>query len=263
MRLALWQTQGFGANKAANLAALEVTARASAAAGATLLLTPEGWLGGYNVDVAAVAEAEGGAAAGAIAALARATGIAIAYGYAERAGAAVYNSAAVIGPQGELLGRYRKTHLFGAFERAAYTPGACFARPFAYGGFTIGLLICYDVEFPEAVRALALAGANLLLIPTALTPEYDAVPGAIVPARALENQVFVAYCNHAGTENGLAYLGGSCIASPDGRKLANAGPAETLLIVDLDPAMIPACAATFPYRGERRPALYARPFQEE
>ena len=101
------------------------------------------------------------------------------------------------------------------------------------------MLICYDVEFPEAVRALALAGANLLLIPTALTPEYDAVPGAIVPARALENQVFVAYCNHAGTENGLAYLGGSCIASPDGRKLANAGPAETLLIVDLDPAMIP------------------------
>jgi 5-aminopentanamidase len=262
MRLALWQTQGFGADKAANLASLEATARAAAAAGATLLLTPECWLGGYHVDVAAAAEAAEGPSAAAIAALARATGLAIAYGYAERAGAAVYNSAAVIGPQGEVLGHYRKTHLFGAFERNAYTPGACFSRPFAYGGFKIGLLICYDVEFPEAVRATALAGADLILISTALTPEYEAVPGVIVPARAVENQVFIAYCNRAGMENGLAYLGGSCVAAPNGLKLACAGPGESLLIADLDPAMIASCAVTFPYRAERRPELYAQPFPE-
>jgi nitrilase len=260
VRLALWQTQGFGSDKAANLAALGATARAAAAAGATLLLTPECWLSGYNVDVALAAEPAEGPSAAAIAALARATGLAIAYGYAERAGAVAYNSVAVIGPQGEVLGRYRKTHLFGAFERTAYTPGARFSRPFTYGGFSIGLLICYDVEFPEAVRAIALAGADLILIPTALTPEYEAVPGVIVPARAVENQVFVAYCNRAGTENGLAYLGRSCVAAPNGLKLASAGPGEALLIIDLDPAMIAACAATFPYRAERRPDLYAHLF---
>jgi len=110
----------------------------------------------------------------------------------------VYNSAAVIGPAGTVLGQYRKTHLFGDFERAAYAPGKSFCQPFSLGGFSLGLLICYDVEFPEAVRATALAGADLILIPTALTPEYAVVPELIVPARALENQVFVAYCNHAG-----------------------------------------------------------------
>jgi nitrilase len=257
MRLALWQTQGFGADKGTNLAALSGAARAAAAAGATLLLTPECWLGGYNVDVAAGAEQADGPSAVTIAALARETGVAIAYGYAERDGKEVYNSAAVIGPAGTVLGQYRKTHLFGDFERAAYAPGKSFCQPFSLGGFSLGLLICYDVEFPEAVRATALAGADLILIPTALTPEYAVVPELIVPARALENQVFVAYCNHAGAEEGLDYMGGSCIAAPNGRKLAAAGAGEALLIADLNPAMIAACAATFPYRAERRPELYA------
>ncbi|MCB5945681.1 carbon-nitrogen hydrolase family protein [Acidocella sp. KAb 2-4] len=258
MRLALWQTQGHGADKAANLAALSGTARAAAAAGATLLLTPECWLSGYNVEGAAGAEPANGPAFTAIAALARESAIAIAYGYAERDGGAIYNSAAVVGPDGARLGHYRKTHLFGDFERRAYAPGTSFCRPFSHAGFQIALLICYDVEFPEAVRATALAGADLILIPTALTPEYGAVPKFIVPARAVENQIFVAYCNHAGVENGLTYLGGSCIAAPDGRKLAEAGTGDALLIADLDPALISACAATFPYRAERRPALYAR-----
>src|SRR5579871_3453664 len=108
MRLALWQTQGFGADKAANLAALSATAAAAAAAGANMLLAPESWLGGYNVDIAAGAEPADGPAAKTIAAIARQTGIAIAYGYAERDGDALYNSAAVIGPAGP-LGHYRKT----------------------------------------------------------------------------------------------------------------------------------------------------------
>ncbi|MDR3717879.1 MAG: carbon-nitrogen hydrolase family protein [Bryobacteraceae bacterium] len=261
MRLALWQTQGFGADKAANLAALSRTARAAAAAGAELLLCPECWLGGYNVDVAAGAEPADGPSAATIAALAREHNLAIAYGYAERAEGVIYNSAAVIGPDGTLLGHYRKTHLFGDFERQTYSPGACFSKPFAYGGFNIGLLICYDVEFPEAVRATALAGADLILIPTAITPEYGVVPDCIVPARAVENQIFVTYCDHAGEENGLAYLGGSCIVAPTGRKLASAGADEALLIADLDPGLIAACATTFPYRAERRPALYRQDHQ--
>lgn len=258
MRLALWQTQGFGADKAANLAALSHTVQTAQAAGARLLLCPECWLGGYNVDVAAGAEPADGPSAATIATLAREHGLAIAYGYAERADGVIYNSAAVIGPDGTTLGHYRKTHLFGAFERETYSPGECFSKPFAYGGFNIGLLICYDVEFPEAVRASALAGADLILIPTAITPEYAVVPECIVPARAVENQIFVAYCDHAGMESGLAYLGGSCIAAPNGRKLAAAGEGEALLIADLDPGLIAASAAIFPYRAERRPALYTQ-----
>ncbi len=258
MRLALWQSEGLQVDKAANLAALSRMAKAAAMAGAQIILCPECWLCGYNLTKEALtsaAEPQGGAAMREIAEIAAANAIAIAYGYAERDGDALYNSAAVMGPRG-LLGHYRKAHLFSAFEHERYTPGDCFAPLFSYRGWRIGLLICYDVEFPEAMRGLALQGAELVLIPTALTPEYTAVPDRIVPARAVENQLFVAYCNHAGAQNGLEFLGGSCLAGPYGEKLAAAGAGEALLVADISHAMLERAGAIFPYRRDRRPELY-------
>ncbi len=256
MRIALWQTTGHLADKAANLAALSRTARAAAAAGAELLLCSECWLGGYNAPQAGLAEMVDGPSAAAIAAIARENGLAVVYGFAERDGETVYNSAIAIGPDGARLGLYRKLHLFGDFERGEYVPGAAFMPPFSYRGWKIGLLICYDVEFPEAVRHVALAGAELVLIPTALSPEYGCVPGAIVPARAVENQVYVGYCNHAGEEGDLAYLGGSCLAGPDGRVLAAAGAGEALLLADISHETLQEAAKLFPYRRDRRPEIY-------
>ena len=257
MRLALWQTEGHPGDVAANLAALAVQARAAAAAGAELLLCSELWLGGYNLR-AQPAEAADGPSAQRIAELAREHGIAICYGYAEshETDGKPYNSAQLIDATGQRLCNYRKTHLFGAFERSLFTPGEQLEAPFQFGGWSIGLLICFDVEFPENVRKLTLQGAELLLIPTALTPEYSAVPDLIVPARAVENQLFVAYCNHSGVEAGLAFLGGSCVAAPDGSKLASAAGGEALLVVDLDHGQRAAQAETFPYLAGRRPELY-------
>jgi 5-aminopentanamidase len=259
MRLALWQTEGHIGNKAANLAALSRTARASAMAGADILLCPECWLSGYNLSRQACeqeAEPQGGTAMQAIASTAAVSNIAIAYGYAERDGEVLYNSVAFIGADGNLLGHYRKVHLFSDFERARYTPAGGFVPPFLYRNWRIGLLICYDVEFPEAVRSVALQGAELILIPTALTPEYAAVPERIVPARAVENQIFVAYCNHAGVEDGLEFLGGSCLAGPYGEKLAAAGTGDALLITDISHDTLERARPVFPYRRDRRPALY-------
>lgn len=256
MRLALWQTAGHLADKAENLAALSRTARAAAQAGAELLLCPECWLGGYNAPQAGLAETVDGPSASAIAEIARENNLAIVYGFAERDGEIVYNSAIAIGSNGERLGLYRKLHLFGDFERGEYVPGSGFMPPFTYCGWKIGLLICYDVEFPEAVRHVALAGAELVLIPTALSPEYGCVPGAIVPARAVENQIYVCYCNHAGEEDGLAYLGGSCLAGPEGRVLASAGAGEALLLADISQETLQDAAKLFPYRRDRRPEIY-------
>jgi 5-aminopentanamidase len=259
MRLALWQTQGHIEDKAANLAALSRMAQASAMAGAELLLCPECWLAGYNLSEEACekeAEPQAGASMKAIGKIASDNNIAIAYGYVERDGAVLYNSAAFIGADGNLLGHYRKVHLFSDFEHARYTPSNGFAPSFLYRDWRIGLLICYDVEFPEAVRAVALQGAELILIPTALTPEYRAVPDRIVPARALENQIFVAYCNHSGVENGLEFLGGTCLAGPYGEKLAAAGAGDALLIADISHNMLECAKPIFPYRRDRRPALY-------
>jgi 5-aminopentanamidase len=261
MRIALWQTAGFPADVAANLAALERTAQAAAAAGAELLLCPECWLCGYNIGAAVVdlAEPHDGPSAQRVSSIARANGIAIAYGYAELdvANRWVHNAVQVFGPDGEPLSGYRKTHLFGPAERAEYRAGDCFEPPFALGGFKIGLLICYDIEYPEAVRVLALMGAELLLVPTALTDEYAAVPQFIVPARSVENQIYIAYCNRAGTENGMRFLGGSCLTGVDGRALAAAGAGEALIVGQISRRVQQAAAVAYPYRADRRPELYS------
>lgn len=260
MRLALWQTQGFPGDIDANLAALYSQLRAAAAAGAQLLLCPELWLGGYNVpdEMDALAESADGPAAQRIAALCQAHGVAVCYGYAERHphGGKPYNSAQVIDARGRRVAHYRKTHLFGPMERELFSPGEQLEAPFEFNGWRIALLVCFDVEFPEAVRTHALAGAELVLIPTALTPEYNAVPELIVPTRAVENQLFVAYCNHSGVENGLAFLGDSCVAAPDGQRLGAVAGGEALLLVDLDRSPRAQWRETFPYLQGRRPELY-------
>jgi len=260
MRIALWQTEGFPANVAASLDALNSVARSAAQAGAGLLLCPECWLCGYHIGeaVKALAEARDGPSAQRIAAIARQNRLAIAYGYAEReqGGPLLYNAVQVMGPEGQPLGHYRKTHLFGPEERAAYCPGRQFEPPFSFGGFRIGLLICYDVEFPESVRTLALMGADLVLVPTATSCGYEVVTRCMVPTRAVENQLHLAYCNHAGVENGLRYLGGSCLVGPDGHVVVSAGDGEALLIADTATAERVVDAKLYPYRGDRRPELY-------
>jgi 5-aminopentanamidase len=260
LKLALWQTRGFPADVAANLAALDGTAQATAVGGASLLLCPECWLCGYNIgaQMQRLAEPREGASAQRIGEIARRHRIAIAYGYAERdpGSGSVYNAVQVLGPDGEPLGHYRKTHLFGPLERAAFQPGDRFEPPFTYRGFKIGLLICYDIEYPEAVRSLALLGAQLILVPTALSDEYSAVPDFIVPARAVENQVYVAYCNRAGVENGMRFLGGSCLAGVDGRALAAAGSGDALLVSEISEPLRASLAGVYPYPGDRRPELY-------
>lgn len=257
----MWQTVGYPGDVDASLSALERMVSAAAATGADLLLCPECWLCGYNIGgdaIAELSETRDGASAARIAAFARRYGLTIAYGYAERDGTdgKVYNAVQVIGTDGASLANYRKTHLFGAGERAAFYSGEGFEAPFAFGDFNVGLLICYDVEHPEVVRTLRLMGADLILIPTALTDEYAAVPEVIVRARALENQLGIVYCNRAGVENGMSFLGRSCVVRADGAIVAAAGSSDALLIVDIErPSQ--AVMDLYPYVSDRRPELYS------
>ena len=124
-------------------------------------------------------------------------------------------------------------HLFGPDERAAFTPAAAAPGVVDFHGHKTALVICYDIEFPESARAAALRGADLLLVPTALAGGFDAVPQVLVRARALENQLTVAYANHTGSEDGCDFRGGSIVAGPDGSVLAAAGPGPELLFAEL------------------------------
>lgn len=112
---------------------------------------------------------------------------------------------------------------------------------------TISILICYEVEFPEAVRIAAARGAEFVVVPTALVDQWGVVAERVVPARAFENGVWLAYANHAGHENGLDYLGGSKIVAPDGRIEADAGPQEELIVATIDPQRVKAAQQRLPY----------------
>lgn len=240
LTLALLQCASLPLDVDANLRRLDRTAAEAAAAGADLLVTPEMFLTGYNIGAEhaqALAEPEDGPRAQAVAAIARQHQIAIVFGQAGRdAAGRIYNSAQCVDAQGRTLASYRKTHLFGELDRSMFHPGAGDEPLFELHGWKLGLLICFDVEFPENTRRLALAGADLLVVPTANMAEFDFVAQHLVPTRAYENQLFVAYANFCGTEGALAYGGLSCVATPDGAGLVQAGRDTELLLATLTPA---------------------------
>ena len=232
---------------AGNLQRLEQAAQQAAAAGALLLVCPEMFVSGYAIGAAAVqqlAQPADGAWAQAVVAIAQRHGVAVVYGYPERdTDGAVFNSAQWICAHGQRCLNYRKTYLFGDLDRQQFAASAPSAATFTLQGWTIGLLICYDVEFPEATRRLALAGADLIVVPTANMPAYDFVAQALVPVRAYENQLYVAYANYVGAEGDVHYGGLSLLAAPDGQTLAQADRRATLLRATLDDARLNAARA--------------------
>ncbi len=263
MRVALLQGPASAGTKAHMLDRLAQAAAEAAQAGATLLVLPELFLTGYNIGAAALreaAEAVDGPSAQRAAAAARAHKVALLYGYPERgADGRLFNSALLIGADGGTLANYRKTHLFGDMERAIFTPGEVAFVLADVGGMRVGVLICYDVEFPEMVRGLAVRGAGLVAVPTALMHPYDFVPRMMLPTRAFENQVFMIYANRCGTEDGMTYVGESCIAAPDGTVLARAGAGEALLVARLDAAGMARSRAANTYLRDRQTHHYADP----
>ncbi|MFG2719982.1 carbon-nitrogen hydrolase family protein [Streptomyces sp. NPDC048416] len=259
LRTALLQSSGRLSDVAANLTVLDEAAGRAAGTGAGLIVCPELFLTGYAIgdDVAKLAEAADGPSARAIAEIALRHDVAVVYGYPERDGDAVYNAAQLIGPDGARLANYRKTHLFGCFEQEAFTPGERSVVQAELNGLRIGMMICYDVEFPENVRAHALAGTDLLLVPTAQMHPFQFVAESVVPVRAFENQLYVAYVNRTGPEGEFEFVGLSCLAGPDGVARARAGRGTELVVGDVDPEFLAASRANNPYLRDRRPGLYA------
>lgn len=259
LRIALYQgPAGVPATRQESLRHLERAARRAAEGGARLLVTPELSLTGYALGdtVASVAEPADGPAARQLAQIAERHAIALLYGYPERVDDLVYNSAQLIGPDGARLANYRKTHLYGDFERAAFHSGDEPVVQAELDGARLGFLICYDVEFPELVRAHALAGTELLLVPTALMRPYEFVATTLVPARAWESQLYLAYTNRHGPEGEFTFAGLSALAAPDGTVRARAGVGEDLVITDVDLALLAASRAENTYLTDRRPELY-------
>ncbi|WP_137920793.1 carbon-nitrogen hydrolase family protein [Hydrogenophaga sp. 2FB] len=236
LTLALWQCS-YPANTFDALAQLDATAAQARAQAAELLVCPEMSLTGYQIGAqraADLAEPADGPLSQAVAAIAQRHGIAIVYGYPEHnTEGKPYNAAQFIAADGQRLANYRKTHLFGDIDRAQFSPGPQAPAVFEWNGWHLGLLICYDIEFPEPARMLALQGADAVLVPTANMIEFDEVQRVLLPARALENRVFVAYANACGMEGGTTYGGLSLVCGPKGVLLEHAVRDAALVIATL------------------------------
>ena len=258
MRVALYQCPPLPLDPAANLQRLHQLAME--AKGADLLVLPEMFMTGYNIGAEAVstlAEVYNGEWAQQIGRIAKTAGLAIAYGYPERtADGQIYNAVQLIDSHGERRCNYRKTHLFGDLDRSMFSAGGDEVPVVELNGWKLGFLICYDLEFPENTRRLALAGAELILVPTANMIPFDFVADVTVRARAFENQCYVAYANYCGHEGDIHYCGQSSIAAPDGSRIAQAGLDEALIVGELDRQLMIDSRAANHYLSDRRPELY-------
>ena len=257
MRIALLQSRGVLGDVDANLREMATRARQAATRGAEILVCPELYVTGYNVgkELRSLAQRADGPAFEQAAKIATDNSIALLYGYPERHGESLFNAARLINARGEPVANYRKAHLYGAWETAQFQPGSLL-QVVELDGLRLGILICYDVEFPESSRVLAVQGAQVILVPTALDAAWPQFPGRLIPTRALENQLFVVYANRCGTEAGKSYCGRSCVAAPDGSLLATAGDDEELVVADLELDAFAGSRALTPYMTDRRPALY-------
>jgi N-carbamoylputrescine amidase len=194
---------------------------------------------------------------------ARAAGVVVVLNLYERDGERAYDCSPVIDADGTLLGRTRMVHItdYPCFhEQGYYTPGDTGAPVYKTKAGAIGVAICYDRHYPEYMRALALAGADLVVIPQAgAVDEWpEGLYEAEVRVAAFQNGYFVALCNRVGEEECLTFAGESFVCAPDGRVLARAGRMEsTILLADLSLAEVGESHARRLFLQDRRPELYA------
>ena len=237
MKIAALQFSAKIGDVSSNVERIRSAAIKAAEASACLLVAPELAVSGYGAADAFRASSQSPAElAELLGKTATQYSINLIVGFAENAGDCLYNSAIHIRPDGDFQ-VYRKSHLYGDYEKRYFSAEPPSAALFDINGFKAGMLICYDVEFPENVRRLAVAGADLIVVPTALPAgEFgDFIAGSVVRVRAFENQVFLNYTNHVGTDGAFSYAGQSAIIAPDATVLARASSGEDdLIFAELD-----------------------------
>ena len=239
-----------------NVERAEARIREAAGDGADLVVLPEIWNVGYfdfeGYD--AGAEPIDGPTMTRLRDLAAELGIHLHTGsVVERDGDDLYNTCGLVDPDGELLDTYRKVHLFGYESRESQllTPGERVVAIDTDIG-TFGLTTCYDLRFPELYRALADRGVDMLLI-TSAWPNARLEHWLLLNrVRALENQVFLAAANLAGTNNGVELAGQSLVVDPWGVPIANAGTGERTAIADVDLARVGGVREDFPAFADRQ-----------
>jgi (R)-amidase len=229
-----------------------LSAIAACADDTALIVFPETHLMGFpsSETVAQVSEPLDGPTVQAVLQAARVRNVSVVIGMAESDDGRFYNTTLLITPQGIAL-RYRKTHLW-ASDRGVFTPGDRYATCL-WNGVRVGLLICYDIEFPESARALAQLGAELIIVTNGNMDPYGPTHRTAIMARAQENQAFALMVNRVGEgDGGLVFAGGSALVDPFGTLLQEAGREECRFSAELDLGQLQAARRDYRYLDDQR-----------
>lgn len=262
-KIALAQISCSRGDKTANLQKMEEYTRKAKEQNAELVIFPELSLTGYVVrdEVYELAEKIPGPSTKTMEKLAKEIGMHIIFGMPELSGkteATVYNSAVLIGPQG-FIGKYRKIHLptHSVFEEKRYFRPGYNVDAFETKLGKIGLIICYDIFFPEISRLARLKGAKLIVCISASPAFRRTFFETLTVARALENASFLAYVNLVGIEDGLQFWGGSRLIGPNGNLIAKlAYGEENILVNEVNYADIRHVEIFIPTLKDLRPEIF-------
>ena len=223
-----------------------------------LIVMPEMWNTGYALDVIeAIADPGGQRTRKLLSAFAAEHGVNIAAGsIAERREDGVYNTSFVFDRKGGVTAEYAKMHLFRLMEEDKYLKAGERPGSAVVDGTPAGMMICYDIRFPELARRLALSGAQLLIVPAEWPNPRLHHWRTLLTARAIENQMYVVACNRCGTSGAVSFFGHSMVIDPWGEVIAEAGEEEGIVTADIDLSLVADVRGRIPVFEDRRPGLY-------
>jgi predicted amidohydrolase len=263
IKIALAQMSCKREGKAENLKKIEKIVIKAKKQSADLVIFPELSLTGYVVrdQIYELAETIPGPSTEAVENIAKKTKTHIIFGMpelSEKAQATIYNSAVLVGPKG-FIGKYRKMYLptHSVFEEKRYFRPGYQAAVFDTDLGKVGLIICYDIFFPEVSRLTRLKGAQLIVCISASPAMRRVFFETLTVARAIENTAFLAYVNLVGIEDGLQFWGGSRIVGPNGKVIVQAKyDDEDLVMCDVDYTDIRSVETFVPTLRDLRPELF-------
>lgn len=245
------------ADTARNVTTVEKMVMDAGRRGSHLVVLPELWSTGYALDRAnALASTLNTGIFTQVAALATQANTCVVGSVLEKRGNDITNSAPLYGPKGQMLGVYRKLHLFRLMAEDTYLrPGQApllLDLPWGKTAFAI----CYDLRFPELFRQYALAGAKLCIIPAEWPIERTEHWVTLLRARAIENQMYILACNACGETGGTTFAGHSMVIDPWGKVIAAAGEDPVLVTAEIDLDRVDEVRKRIPVFDDRRPELY-------
>ena len=233
--------------------------RKAAEGGPDVVLLPETWNVGFfpKEGLAALSDENEARVTKEIGALAKELGVNIVAGsVANVRGGKVYNTSVTFDRQGNVVNVYDKTHLFSPMGEHDYFEKGAAVQRFSLDGWSCGVIICYDIRFPELTRTMSVQGLDYLFAvsqwPRVRVPQLK----ALLRARAIENQCFACVCNSCGTAGETVYGGNSLVFDPLGEQLAEAGETEEILFADCDPSGLQTIRESINVFRDRRPELY-------